>query len=239
MQKHQQDAINNNSQLEQLQVLKSELAAIEQTIIEKFKREGFESSTTIQKKALPVIARKMNCLLLAPTASGKTEAAVLPVFTLLAQDKKNHINPQSRIRAIYVTPLRALNNDVLRRIVKYAQSESLRVEIRHGDTTARARKNILENPPDILITTPESLEVVLTNEKMLAALKGLQWIIVDEVHELVANERGAHLSISLERLHAASLQTVTRIGLSATVGNLDETAKFISGTNRRHAILVD
>jgi len=155
---------------------------------------------------------------------------------MLAQDKGNNAG---KIRAIYITPLRALNNDVLRRVIKYAESEGLRVEIRHGDTTAVAKKKIVENPPDVLITTPESLAVVLTSEKMLVALKDLQWVVVDEVHELVANERGAHLSISLERLQAASTQHVTRIGLSATVGNLKETAQFVSGAERRHAVLVD
>lgn len=155
---------------------------------------------------------------------------------MLAHDQGNRAG---RIRAIYITPLRALNNDVLRRVIKYAESEGLRVEIRHGDTTTLAKKKIVENPPDVLITTPESLAVVLTSEKMLAALKDLQWVIVDEVHELVANERGAHLSISLERLQAASTQHVARIGLSATVGNLKEAAQFVSGAERRHAVLVD
>src|SRR5437867_3487649 len=224
----------NSSAPEQLQTLKSDHAE-EQLTIEKFRKEGFTSLTTIQRKALPVIARKVNCMLVAPTGSGKTEAAVMPVFTMLAQQKAT----AKTIRAIYITPPRALNNDVLRRVVGYAQSEGLRVEIRHGDTTVLARKKIVENPPDVLITTPESLGVVLTSEKMLAALKGLQWVIVDEVHELVANERGAHLSLSLERLQAASSQHVARIGLSATVGNLKQAAQFVSGTGRRHAVLVD
>jgi ATP-dependent Lhr-like helicase len=124
-------------------------------------------------------------------------------------------------------------------VIKYAESEGLRVLIRHGDTTVSARKKIVDSPPDILITTPESLAVVLTNEKMLAALQDLQWAIVDEVHELVSNERGAHLSIGLERLQAASTRNVTRIGLSATVGNLKEAARFVSGADRKHAVLVD
>jgi ATP-dependent Lhr-like helicase len=215
--------------------LKSELAE-EKLLIEKFRKEGFHSLTPIQRKALPVIARRVNCLLVAPTGSGKTEAAVLPVFTMLAHEPVNHAG---KIRAIYITPLRALNNDVFRRVIKYAESEGLRVLIRHGDTTVSARKKIVDDPPDILITTPESLAVVLTSEKMLAALKDLQWVIVDEVHELVSNERGAHLSIGLERLQAASTRNVTRIGLSATVGNLKEAAKFVSGTDRKHAVLVD
>lgn len=232
--KDQARSKNGNSSLPgQLQTLKSDHAD-EQLVIEKFRKEGFTSLTTIQRKALPVIARKVNCLLVAPTGSGKTEAAVLPVFTMLGSQKT-----PGMIRALYITPLRALNNDVFRRIVKYAHSEGLRVEIRHGDTTVAARKKIVDDPPDVLITTPESLAVVLTSEKMLAALKGLQWVIVDEVHELVANERGAHLSLSLERLQAASAQSVARIGLSATVGNLKQAAQFVSGTSRRSAVLVD
>ena len=198
----------NRSAPEQLQTLKSDHPQ-EQLVIEKFRKEGFTSLTTIQRKALPVIARKVNCLLVAPTGSGKTEAAVLPVFTMLAQEK----SPGKIIRAMYITPLRALNNDVLRRVVRYAQSEGLMVEIRHGDTTVLARKKIVEDPPDVLITTPESLAVILTSEKMLAALKGLQWVIVDEVHELVSNERGAHLSLSLERLQAVLPERDGRAGV--------------------------
>ncbi len=204
-------------------------------IVEKFSREGFSKLTTIQRKALPVISRKVNSLLVAPTGSGKTEAAVMPVFTMLA----HAAGKAGAIRAIYITPLRALNNDVQRRIIRYAESSGLRVDIRHGDTTATAKKKIVENPPDILITTPESLAVVLTGEKMLAALKGLEYIIIDEVHELVPSERGSHLSISMERLEAVSEQRVTRIGLSATVGNLKQAAQFVSGAGRRHAVLVD
>lgn len=211
-------------------------AAVYQSTIEKFRREGFTSLTAIQEKALPVVIRKINCLLVAPTGSGKTEAAVMPVFKILSTYKGNH---QGRIRAIYITPLRALNNDVFRRIIKYAESEKLKIEIRHGDTTTTAKKKIMESPPDILITTPESLAVVLTSKKMIDALNDLEWIIVDEVHELVSNERGAHLSVGLERLQAVSLQQVTRIGLSATLGNLDEAAKFISGTSRKYAVIVD
>ena len=240
-QAQKQNGSNNSSTPGQLQTLKSDNndhphhAKEEDVIINKFRKEGFSSLTTIQRKVLPIILRKINCLLVAPTGSGKTEAAVLPVFTMLAHQEYSI----GTIRAMYITPLRALNNDVLRRIIHYAQSEGLRVEIRHGDTTALARKKILENPPDVLITTPESLGIILTSDKMLAALKGLQWVIVDEVHELVSNERGAHLSISLERLQAVSLQPITRIGLSATVGNLKQAAQFVCGADRHKAVLVD
>ncbi|MFL6362646.1 MAG: DEAD/DEAH box helicase, partial [Nitrososphaeraceae archaeon] len=237
--KKQNNMLDNSNKQEHLLTLNNIVTAItdySQLTVDKFRKEGFNSLTAIQEKALPVITRKVNCLLVAPTGSGKTEAAVLPVFTMLSTDGRIY---KGKIRAIYVTPLRALNNDVLRRIIKYAESENLRIQIRHGDTTAIAKKKIIENPPDILITTPESLAVILTSEKMLEALHSLEWIIVDEIHELISNERGAHLSIGLERLQAASLQQVTRIGLSATLGNLDEAAKFISGANRKHAVIVD
>ena len=207
--------------------------ALDRLVNEKFAKEGFATLTTIQKKALPVISRKISCLLVAPTGSGKTEAAVMPVFTALSHEQA------SGIRAIYVTPLRALNNDVLRRIVRYAESERLRVEIRHGDTTLAARRRIVDNPPDVLITTPESLAVVLASSKMLAALKSLQYVIIDEVHELVSSERGSHLSIGLERLQSVSDHRLTKIGLSATVGNLQEAAQFVAGAGVRHAVLVD
>ena len=132
-----------------------------------------------------------------------------------------------------------MNNDVLRRIIKYAESENLRVQIRHSDTTTSDRRRIVQDPPEVLITTPESLAVVLTSNKMLKALDSLEWVIIDEAHELVSNERGSHLSISLERLQAASALPLVRIGLSATVGNLKEAARFISGANRKYAVLTD
>ncbi|HYA84324.1 MAG TPA: DEAD/DEAH box helicase [Candidatus Bathyarchaeia archaeon] len=224
----------NRRNQEQILTL-SDNDSIEQTIIQKFRKEGFESLTIIQQKALPVIARRINCLLVAATGSGKTEAAVLPVLSMLSKSSRT----PGKIRAIYITPLRALNNDVYRRIVRYAESENLRVEIRHGDTTAKVKRTIVESPPDILITTPESLGVVLSSERMIIALQNLEWIIIDEVHELISNERGAHLTIGLERLQAISSERVTRVGLSASLGNLREAGKFISGTFRKHAILLD
>jgi ATP-dependent Lhr-like helicase len=176
--------------------------------------------------------------LVAPTGSGKTEAAVIPVFAMLSSIATSE-SFQGKIRAIYVTPLRALNNDVRRRIMKYAESEGLRVEIRHGDTNTKTRKRIVNNPPDILITTPESLGVILTSQKMLIALQELEWLIIDEVHELISSERGTHLALSLERLQLVSQKTITRIGLSATPSSLVETSKFVVGLERKCAILVD
>lgn len=202
-------------------------------IIDKFKRAGYSKLTPIQEKALPVLSRQINALLVAPTGSGKTESAVIPIFTILASQKR------SGIRAVYITPLRALNRDVLRRIIRYAELEGLKVEVRHGDTSASAKKKMTTDPPDVLITTPETLAIVLTNEKMINVMKSLQWVVIDEVHELISNERGAHLALSLERLQAITSNEIIRIGLSATIGNLDEAAKFVAGTERKCAVLVD
>jgi ATP-dependent Lhr-like helicase len=181
-----------------------------------------------------MIFQKIDSLVIAPTGSGKTETAVIPIFSHLAKTKK-----PGKIKALYITPLRALNRDVFRRIIKYAENESLSIQIRHGDTTQSVRKKILESPPDVLITTPETVLILLTQKKMLEALSELEWVIIDEVHELLGNERGSQLSISLERLQANSKQEITRVGLSATVGNVDESSKFVVGTKRKCKIIQD
>ena len=213
----------------------------ETRIYEKFHREGFKTLTVIQKKSVPIIARRINTLIVAPTGSGKTEAAIIPILSMLANDyQASHAKTENKgIKAIYITPLRALNNDVFRRIIKYAESENLTVQIRHGDTSAKEKRRIMSSPPDLLITTPESLAIILVNEKLINHLTGLKWIIIDEVHELLSTERGSHLSISLERLQFASNCTITRVGMSASIGNVREGAKFIAGSDRKSAILVD
>ncbi|HKO65086.1 MAG TPA: DEAD/DEAH box helicase, partial [Candidatus Nitrosocosmicus sp.] len=142
------------------------------------------------------------------------------------------------IRCLYVTPQRSLNNDVFRRIIKYAASENLKVEIRHGDTSYTKRKKIYQDPPDILITTPESLSIMLVNEKMGHLLKTVKWVIIDEIHEIVSSKRGSNLSLCLERLTFFSA-SFCRIGISATVGNHSETARFLVGKDKKCAILVD
>ena len=217
------------------------MSVIERQIIESFKDEGFQNLTKIQSISIPVIARMKNCLLVAPTGSGKTEASIIPIFSLLENDRDNKINltDNNAIIVLYITPLRALNNDVLRRIINYTKKRNLDAQIRHGDTTRTARQKLIIKPPHILITTPESLGIILTHEKLKSYLKHLRWVIVDEVHELIGNERGTHLTVSLERLENISSHNVVRIGLSATVGNLKDAANFISGTNRKCAILVD
>ena len=201
---------------------------------EKFRSLGFEQLTDIQKKASPKILEKKDSLIIAPTGSGKTECTVIPIFSLVKKTKQ-----QGKIKVLYVTPLRALNRDVFRRIIKYAEFEDLTIQIRHGDTSQSLRKKISESPPDILITTPETLVILLTQKKMLAALSELEWAVIDEVHELLASERGSQLSLSLERLQLNSNQKITRAGLSATVGNIEEAGQFLVGTNRPCKIIQD
>ena len=199
-----------------------------------FSNFGFSNLTDIQKKASPVILQKKDCLVIAPTGSGKTECSVIPIFSIVKNSKKS-----GKIKVLYITPLRALNRDVFRRITKYAHSSNLSIEIRHGDTTQTARKKITENPPDILITTPETLVILLTQIKMLNALSDLEWVVVDEVHELLGSERGSQLSLSVERLQLNSKFPLTKIGLSATVGNFEEAGKFVVGTKRKCEIIRD
>jgi len=203
-------------------------------ISNKFKSMGFENLTEIQKQAIPEILEEKNCLIIAPTGSGKTECATIPVFSKLKTRKI-----PNKIKALYITPLRALNRDVFKRIINYAENEELKIEIRHGDTSQLNRKRIAENPPDILITTPETLVNLLSQKKHLDSLSDLEWIIVDEVHELLASERGSQLCLSLERLQIKTKNEIHRIGLSATVGNPEEAGRFLVGSERKFHLIHD
>jgi ATP-dependent Lhr-like helicase len=221
------------SELEQDRI-KNQKRLADLSLTDKFCSLGFENLTDIQKKAVPVVYQKIDSLIVAPTGSGKTESSVIPIFARLANSKKT-----GKIKALYITPLRALNRDVFRRIIKYAENENLTIQIRHGDTTQTIRKKITESPPDILITTPETIMILLTQQKLLTALSELEWIVIDEVHELLGNERGSQLSLSLERLQLNSKSPITRVGLSATIGNTNESAKFVVGTKRKCKIIQD
>jgi ATP-dependent Lhr-like helicase len=139
---------------------------LDEIVINKFRKESFEKLTYIQEQSYRAIIRKRNSLIVAPTGSGKTESAVIPVICMMSFGCEGQ-NLTNGIKCLYITPQRSLNNDVFRRIIKYAESENLRVDIRHGDTPYSKRKKIYDRPPDILITTPESLAVILVNEKMI------------------------------------------------------------------------
>ncbi|MDC0202776.1 DEAD/DEAH box helicase [Candidatus Nitrosopelagicus sp.] len=207
---------------------------LDPTISKKFKSIGFETLTEIQKEAIPEILEEKNCLIIAPTGSGKTECATIPIFSKLKTRKT-----PNKIKVLYITPLRALNRDVFKRIINYAENEDLKIEIRHGDTSQANRKRIADNPPDILITTPETLVNLLSQKKHLEALSELEWVVIDEVHELLASERGSQLSLSLERLQIKSKNEIHRIGLSATVGNPEEAGRFLVGSERKFELIHD
>ena len=202
--------------------------------------EKYGEPTPAQQAAWPRLARGENLLLASPTGTGKTFAAFLGVLDQLAQD---HAAGKLRdtIQCVYVSPLRALSYDLEKNLREplqeiFGEKPPIRVELRSGDTTASQRAKQFTKPPHILLTTPESLCVLLSQEKWLAPLASVRWVIVDEIHALAENKRGAHLALSLERL-AEGREKLQRVGLSATVSPLPEVARFLVGTHGECAIL--
>lgn len=187
-------------------------------IIEKM---GVLEPTEPQRRIIPLVLEGRNVLLLSPTGSGKTEAAAFPVFTRMLRERPE------KISALYITPLRALNRDMLGRLMEYSKEMGLSVQVRHSDITQAQRRRIVTDPPDLLITTPESLQIMLNGKRLRQLISRVRYVIVDEVHELAQNERGTQFSVALERLKNITGQ-VQIIGLSATVGNPEELGKFIS-----------
>src|SRR5712691_10951760 len=148
----------------------------------------------MQVAAIPLIRDGVNILVVAPTGSGKTEAALLPVLDSLGKQKKDGI------KAVYITPLRALNRDMIDRIQRLAATTRLTVAVRHGDTLSSERRKQAANPPDILVTTPETLQAILPGKVMQRHLRAVRFVIVDEVHQLAHDRRGIQLTIGLQRL---------------------------------------
>src|SRR5439155_1246359 len=184
----------------------------------------FDAPTPAQVKGWPVIASGAHTLIQAPTGSGKTLAAFLYAIDRLTP------RPCSGLRVLYVSPLKALNYDVERNLrgpLAGLQSQ-LRVTVRTGDTSQKERQAMLREAPDILITTPESLFLMLTSQAR-ELLRSVDTVILDEVHAVAGTKRGAHLMLSLERLERLAAKPFQRVGLSATQRPLEEIGRFVSG----------
>lgn len=192
--------------------------------------------TPVQREGWAAIAGGGSVLISAPTGTGKTLTAFLwAIDGLLARAMRGGLD--EGVRILYISPLKALGNDIdrnLRRPLEGISAEMgqpcpLRVAVRNGDTTAHERRAMLNKPPHILITTPESLFIMLTGERTRALLGGVEQVIVDEIHAVMDSKRGAHLMMTLERLNELCGRDVPRIGLSATVEPLDEAARYLAG----------
>src|SRR3954451_20773924 len=184
----------------------------------------FDGPTPAQSLGWPVIATGANTLIQAPTGSGKTLAAFLYAIDRLTP------SPGEGLRVLYVSPLKALNYDVERNLrgpLAGLQSE-LAVAVRTGDTPQKERAAMLRKPPDILITTPESLYLLLTSQGR-EMLKSVRTLILDEVHGVAGTKRGAHLALSVERLQRLVPEPVQRVALSATQRPIEEIGRFVSG----------
>lgn len=209
-------------------------------IIADWFRRRFGTPTDVQVRSWPVIASGSDVLIAAPTGSGKTLAAFLScIDSLFKQALAGEL--EDRTQVLYISPLKALSNDVqknlqqpLAEIADAALAAGLlmpelRVTVRTGDTPAWDRQQMLRRPPHILITTPESFYLLLTAEKSRKILRDIRTVIVDEIHAVAPNKRGAHLALSLERLEAVTGTKPVRIGLSATQRPIETIAQFLVG----------
>lgn len=218
------------------------------SILEPYVREWFlrtyRKLTPPQKFSLKIIAEGGNVIITAPTGSGKTLAGFLSILNELFK-----LGSEGRLEkgvyCIYVSPLKALDNDVKKNLlvplkeIREVAAEvgvklpEIKVAVRTGDVTNSEKQRQLRDPPHILITTPESLAILLNAPKFSDYLRTVRWVIIDEIHELAGNKRGVHLSISLERLREIVGRDFVRIGLGATLHPLDEAAKFLVGYDDR------
>src|SRR5690349_17817262 len=209
-------------------------------------RRTYNAATEPQLRAWPAIQSGQHVLIAAPTGSGKTLAAFLAAIDALVRQGIRH-QLRDEVQIVYVSPLKALSNDIQKNLEEplsgireelvalgYPEVE-IRTLVRTGDTPQNERTRMRRKPPHILVTTPESLYILLTSESGRAALATTQTVIVDEIHALAPNKRGAHLSLCLERLRHLATRRMTRVGLSATQRPIEEVARFLVGSSARRS----
>lgn len=227
---------------------KKEIKKVLHPLISEWFFSKFKDFSEAQKFGVPAVHNKEDILISAPTGGGKTLTAFLSILNnLIFLSEKNKLT--KKVYAIYVSPLKALNNDIHKNLIEPLEEinelakqkginlQEIRVAIRTGDTTANEKAKMARNPPHILITTPESLAIVLTTKKFVESFDEVDYCIVDEIHSL-GNKRGVFLSLSLERLNYLTKKIPTKIGLSATVEPLEEVAKFLVGIDKKRKVKI-
>lgn len=198
-------------------------------------RLGWTSLRPVQEEAGEAIFDGKNAVVLAPTAGGKTEASMFPAISGLVEQ------PTEAVGVLYVAPIKALLNNQAERLGLYTEMVGLRRFVWHGDTSDSDRRRFLREPCELLMTTPESLEVMLVSQRVDAAklFTDLRLVVIDEIHAVAGTDRGAHLMSVLERIRKLSRNDIQRVGLSATVGNPDAILGWLRGTSLRAGIVVD
>lgn len=198
-------------------------------------RLGWSSLRPVQEQAGDALLAGANAVILAPTAGGKTEASMFPTISQMVGSAPDGVG------ALYIAPIKALLNNQAERLGLYTEMVGLRRFVWHGDTDDSSRRKFLKEPAELLMTTPESLEVMLVSQRVdTAKLFGdLRIVVIDEVHALAGSDRGAHLMSVLERIARYSRHDLQRVGLSATVGNPEAILDWLQGSSQREARVVD
>ena len=195
-------------------------------------RLGWASLRPVQDEAGRAILAGHNTVILAPTAGGKTEAAIFPLLSQILSA------PRAGVSALYIAPIKALLNNQAERLGRYTEMVGLRRFVWHGDIASSARQRFARDPADLLMTTPESLEVMLISRRAQRLFGDLRMVVIDEVHALAGSDRGAHLMSVLERIARTSRHDVQRAGLSATVGNPETILRWLRGSSAREGVVV-
>ncbi|MCA8996657.1 MAG: DEAD/DEAH box helicase, partial [Planctomycetaceae bacterium] len=233
---HQLDLFSTDEETNSADVL-----SLFHPVVQYWFRSRFAGPTDPQIHGWPHIARGENTLIAAPTGSGKTLTAFLAVIDRLVREALTGQRSSRGVQVLYLSPLRALSNDMERNLeaplaeiqeIAEEMGDSLpkiRVGLRTGDTPSHKRASLTRNPPEILVTTPESFYLLLTSEKGRESLRSVRTVIVDEIHALVRDKRGSHLALSLERLESLTDAPLQRIGLSATQKPIERVAHFLVG----------